>query len=126
MLRAAHRALEQLVLDRHTLRLKDQLAANYADLVYEGRWWCAEREALDAFVDATQQPVTGTVRLRLFKGTATVVGRQSPCSLYSRGHATFDADSVYDQADAAGFIRLFGLPLRLAAAARRNAVEVDA
>ena len=115
LLRAAHRELEQITLDRRTLGLKDQLAQRYADLVYEGRWWTTEREALDALVDVTQRTVTGTVRLRLFKGTATVVSRESPYSLYQSQYATFEADDVYRQADAAGFIRLFGLQTKIAA-----------
>jgi argininosuccinate synthase len=115
LLRAAHRELEQLVLDRRTLALKDLLAPRYADLVYEGRWWTQEREALDALVDVTQQRVTGAVRLRLFKGVATAIARQSPFSLYSPEHATFEADEIYNQADASGFIRLFGLPVKLGA-----------
>jgi argininosuccinate synthase len=115
LLRTAHRELEQLVLDRRTLALKDQLAARYADLVYEGRWWTTERQALDALVDVTQRRVTGSVRLRLYKGAVTVLGRESPFSLYSEAYATFGADDTYRQADAAGFIRLFGLPVRIAA-----------
>ncbi len=127
VLRAAHRELEQLVLDRRTLSLKDQLAARYADLVYEGRWWSMEREALDAFVHQTQRLVTGTVRLRLYKGTVTVLGRESPFSLYSEAYATFGADDTYKQADAAGFIRLFGLPIRIAAQVKaRTDAEVPA
>ncbi len=114
VLRAAHRGLEQLVLDRRTIALKDQIAPRYADLVYEGRWWSVERAAMDALVDTTQRHVTGTVRLRLFKGSVTVLGRTSRFSLYSSGHATFEADDVYNQADATGFINLFGLPLRIA------------
>jgi argininosuccinate synthase len=114
VLRAAHRELEQLVLDRRTLALKDQLSSRYADLVYEGRWWTMEREALDALVNVTQQRVTGEVRVRLFKGGITVLGRSSPFSLYSADYATFGADQVFDQADSAGFIRLFGLPIRIA------------
>ena len=114
VLRAAHRALEQLVLDRRTIALKDQIAPRYADLVYEGRWWSVERAAMDALVDTTQQHVTGTVRLRLFKGAVTVLGRSSRFSLYSSGHVTFEADDVYNQADATGFINLFGLPFRIA------------
>ncbi|MDH3497444.1 MAG: argininosuccinate synthase [Gemmatimonadota bacterium] len=121
VLRAAHRELEQLVLDRRTLALKDQLAPRYADLVYEGRWWSPEREALDALVAVTQRPVTGTVRVRLFKGTATVIGRESPFSLYQPQYATFEADHVYNHADAGGFIRLFGLPVRIGAEVRRRA-----
>jgi len=115
LLRTAHRELEQLVLDRRTLALKDQLASRYADLVYEGRWWTTERQALDALVDVTQRRVTGSVRLRLYKGAVTVLGRESPLSLYSEAYATFGADDTYRQADAAGFIRLFGLPVRIAA-----------
>ncbi len=127
VLRAAHRELEQLVLDRRTLGLKDQLAARYADLVYEGRWWSMEREALDAFVNQTQRRVTGTVRLRLYKGSVTVLGRESPFSLYSEAYATFGADDTYRQADAAGFIRLFGLPIRIAAQVKaRTDAEVSA
>lgn len=115
VLRGAHRELEQLVLDRRTLALKDQLAPRYADLVYEGRWWSQEREALDALVGVTQRRVAGRVRVRLLKGSATVIARESPYSLYSAALATFGADDVYDQADSAGFIRLFGLQLRVAA-----------
>lgn len=113
VLRAAHRELEQLVLDRRTLNLKDHLASRYADLVYEGRWWTTEREALDALVNVTQHRVTGAVRLRLYKGSLSVVSRESPFSLYAEAYATFGADDVYRQADAAGFIRLFGLPIRI-------------
>jgi argininosuccinate synthase len=121
VLRAAHRELEQLVLDRRTLALKDLVASRYADLVYEGRWWTTEREALDALVAVTQRAVTGTARVRLFKGTATVIGRESPFSLYQPQYATFEADAVYNHADAAGFIRLFGLPIRIGAAVQRRA-----
>jgi argininosuccinate synthase len=115
LLYAAHSELEQLVLDRRTLALKDALAPRYADLVYEGRWWSTEREALDALVDKTQERVTGEVRLRLFKGSHTVAGRTSPFSLYDERFVTFGEDEVFDQADAAGFIRLYGLPMRVAA-----------
>ncbi len=126
LLRVAHRELEQLVLDRRTLALKDALAGAYADLVYEGRWWTAEREALDAFVEVTQRPVTGRVRMRLLKGTATVIARESPHSLHSMELATFEADEVYDQTDAAGFIKLFGLPLRVETQTRsRTASPVE-
>ena len=117
VLRAAHRALEQLVLDRRTLDLKDQVAPRYADLVYEGRWWSPEREALDALVSVTQRRVTGVVRVRLLKGSVSVQSRRSPYSLYSADHATFGADEVFDQADATGFIKLFGLPTRIGAQA---------
>ncbi|MCH8938374.1 MAG: argininosuccinate synthase [Gemmatimonadetes bacterium] len=114
VLRAAHRELEQIVLDRRTLSLKDQIAPRYADLLYEGRWWTAEREALDALFASTQQRVTGDIELRLFKGSVAVRARRSPFSLYSVKHVTFEADDVYDQADAGGFIRLYGLQERLA------------
>ena len=114
LLRAAHRELEQLVLDRRTLNLKDQLAPRYADLVYEGRWWTMEREALDALVATTQRRVTGEVGLRLFKGNLTVASRRSPFSLYSPQYATFEGDDVFDHADAGAFIRLYGLQDRLA------------
>ena len=115
VLYAAHRELEQLVLDRATLRLKDELALRYADLVYDGRWWTPEREALDAAVSSTQKRVTGTVRLKLFKGNVSVAGRESPFALYQPSYATFGKDNVYDQKDAAGFIRLYGLATRIAA-----------
>jgi argininosuccinate synthase len=115
LLYAAHSELEQLVLDRRTLALKDAVAPRYADLVYEGRWWTTERLAMDALVDVTQQNVTGDVRLKLYKGACSVAGRTSPFSLYDERFVTFGEDDVYDQADAAGFIRLFGLPSRVAA-----------
>ena len=115
LLYAAHREIEQLVLDRRTLRLKDELALRYADLVYDGRWWTPEREALDAAVTSTQKRVTGTVRLKLFKGNLSVMGRESPFALYQPSYATFGKDNVYDQKDAAGFIRLYGLATRIAA-----------
>ena len=118
LLYEAHADLEQLVLDRRTLELKDQLAGRYAALVYEGRWWSLEREALDALVNRTQAPVTGTVRLRLARGACAVVGRTSPASAYDEAFVTFGEDDVYDQADAGGFIRLYGLPLRVAALQR--------
>src|SRR5688572_28145008 len=112
LLYTAHRELEQIALDRRTLALKDQVAARYADLVYEGRWWSTEREALDALVDRTQQRVTGTVRLKLYKGNAIIAGRTAAFPLYDAGLASFGNDGHYDHADAAGFIRLFSLPTR--------------
>lgn len=115
LLHTAHSELEQLVLDRRTLSLKDALAPRYADLVYEGRWWTVEREALDALVDRTQIPVSGEVRLKLYRGSCTVVGRTSPNTLYDERFVTFGEDDVYEQADAGGFIRLYGLPMRVAA-----------
>jgi argininosuccinate synthase len=83
--------------------------------VYEGRWWTTERAAMDALVDVTQQRVTGDVRLKLYRGTQTIAGRTSPYSLYDERFVTFGEDDVYNQADAAGFIRLYGLPMRVAA-----------
>lgn len=115
LLYAAHSELEQLVLDRRTLALKDRLAAAYADLVYEGRWWTMERMAMDAFVAVTQAAVTGSVRFRLFGGAFAVIGRKADHSLYDEGLATFEDAAGYDQADSAAFIRLFGLQSTVAA-----------
>ena len=115
LLYAAHSELEQLVLDRKTLSAKDLIAPRYADLVYEGRWWTTEREAYDAFVNVTQQRITGSVTLRLYKGSMQVVGRQSENALYDERFVTFGEDDVYQQSDAAGFIRLFALPARVRA-----------
>ncbi|MHB0949284.1 MAG: argininosuccinate synthase [Gemmatimonadaceae bacterium] len=115
LLYTAHSELEQLVLDRRTLAAKDAIAPRYADLVYEGRWWTTEREAYDAFVTVTQERVTGTVTLRLFKGAVQVVGRESVHALYDERFVTFGEDDVYEQADAGGFIRLFALPARVRA-----------
>ena len=115
LLYAAHSELEQLVLDRRTLAAKDLIAPRYADLVYEGRWWTTEREAYDAFVAVTQERVTGSVTLRLYKGSTAVVGRESEHALYDERFVTFGEDDVYEQSDAAGFIRLFALPARVRA-----------
>jgi argininosuccinate synthase len=107
---AAHREIESLTLDRATLHFKDMLAGRYAELVYNGQWFTPLREALDAFVDSTQRRVTGSVRLKLYKGNIIVAGRKSPFSLYREDLATFGEDTVYNQKDAEGFINLFGLP----------------
>ena len=115
LLYSAHSELEQLVLDRRTLAAKDLIAPRYADLVYEGRWWTTEREGYDAFVNITQERVTGTATLRLFKGTASVVGRESDYALYDERFVTFGEDDVYQQSDAGGFIRLYGLSARVRA-----------
>ena len=115
LLYMAHSELEQLVLDRRTLAAKDLIAPRYADIVYEGRWWTTEREAYDAFVNVTQQRITGSVGLRLYKGSASVIGRQSEHALYDERFVTFGEDDVYQQSDAAGFIRLYGLPMRVRA-----------
>ncbi|GAC1653025.1 MAG: argininosuccinate synthase [Gemmatimonadaceae bacterium] len=115
LLYAAHSELEQLVLDRRTLAAKDLIAPRYADLVYDGRWWTTEREAYDAFVMATQARVTGTITLRLYKGSVAVAGRSSAEALYDERFVTFGEDDVYQQSDAAGFIRLYALPQRVRA-----------
>lgn len=125
LLYTAHSELEQLVLDRRTLALKDLIAPRYADLVYEGRWWSTEREAMDALVDATQTRVTGDVKLKLYKGTCTIASRTSPFSLYDERFVTFGEDDVYDQVDAAGFIRLYGLPMRVAALRAQESTPPD-
>jgi argininosuccinate synthase len=118
LLYTAHRELEQLVLDRRALALKDQLAQRYADLCYDGRWWTTERDALDALVDATQRRVTGSIRLKLYKGNAIIAGRSSPLALYDAKLASF-ASEGYDHADADGFIRLFSIPTAAEAQQRR-------
>ena len=117
----AHQELESLVLDHATLQMKDTLALRYAELVYQGLWFTPLREALDAFFDQTQRVVTGTVRLRLFRGNVFPVARTSPYSLYRQDLATFGDDRVYDHRDATGFIRLFGLPLKVRALQQRTA-----
>ncbi len=129
LLYSAHSELEQLTLDRRTLAAKDVIALRYADLVYEGRWWTVEREAYDAFVNTTQATVTGTVTLRLYKGNVTIAGRESAYALYDERFVTFGEDDVYEQSDAAGFIRLFGLSARVRALRdqeRASAAEAEA
>jgi argininosuccinate synthase len=111
----AHRELESLVLDRETAHFKEMAAIKYAELTYYGLWFTPLREALDAFVNATQGPVTGTVRLKLYKGNIISAGRKSPFSLYREDFATFGQEDVYDQSQAEGFIRLFGLSLKVRA-----------
>jgi argininosuccinate synthase len=112
VLRAAHKAVESLTMDREVLHLRDSLVPRYAALVYNGFWYAPERETLQTFMDETQKGVTGTARLKLYKGNCTVVGRKSPVSLFDPEVATFEADTVYDQADATGFIKLNALRLR--------------
>ncbi|PWH18954.1 MAG: argininosuccinate synthase [Ardenticatenia bacterium] len=111
----AHQALEQLCLDKETLHFKQIVALRYAELVYNGQWFTPLREALDAFVRSTQQTMTGQVRLKLYKGNVILAGRRSPYSLYREDYATFGESDVYNQADAEGFIKLFGLPLKVRA-----------
>lgn len=114
LLHLAHRAVESLTLDREVAHLRDSLIPRYAEMVYYGYWFAPEREALQALIDRTQETVTGTARLKLYKGSAVVVGRKSPNSLYRPDIATFEEGSGYRQADAEGFIRLNGLRLRIA------------
>ncbi|HKL77253.1 MAG TPA: argininosuccinate synthase, partial [Gammaproteobacteria bacterium] len=109
----AHRGIESLTLDREAAHLKDELMPRYAELIYNGYWWAPEREMLQAAIDQSQRDVTGTVRLKLYKGSVTVVGRRSDKSLYNPELATFEEDTVYDQADAEGFIKLNALRLRM-------------
>jgi argininosuccinate synthase len=113
MLYAAHSELEQFVLDRRTLDLKDMAARRYATLVYEGRWWGTEKKALDALVNVTQQRVTGTIGLHVCRGGVAIASRESTHGLYAEEYATFEASDLYDHSDATGFIRLFGLSYRI-------------
>jgi len=115
ILHVAHRAVESLTLDREVMHLRDSLVPRYSELVYYGFWFSPEREMLQAAIDEAQKAVTGTARLKLYKGNAYVVGRKSPVSLYDPELATFGADAVYRQADATGFIRLNALRLRVRA-----------
>jgi argininosuccinate synthase len=129
ILSTAHRELEHLTLDKLTMRQKDSLALTYADLVYNGLWFSPLKAALDAFVDETQKVVTGEVKIKLFKGSATAVSRQSPYGLYDEALATFGEDDVYKQSDAEGFIKLFGLGTKVAAMrdrlAHQGGVEIS-
>ena len=118
ILHVAHRAMESITLDREVMHFKDTLIPKYAELVYYGYWFAPEREVMQTAVDETQKNVTGSVRLKLYKGSCSVVGRQSPYSLYRPDFATFEEDSVYQQADATGFIRLNALRLRIRAMAK--------
>jgi argininosuccinate synthase len=113
ILYSAHANLEELVLDRSMLRAKQEIALKYADLVYDGRWFSPLRDALDAFVDSTQKNVAGTVRLKLYKGSITPAGAKSPYSLYLDELASFNVNDFYDMKDATGFIRCYGLPMKV-------------
>jgi argininosuccinate synthase len=115
ILHVARRALESLTLDREVLHLRDSLVPRYAEMIYYGFWYAPERQALQGFMDECAREVTGTVRLKLYKGNVTVTGRQAPHSLYRPEFATFEADSVYRQRDAEGFIHLNALRLRIRA-----------
>lgn len=114
ILTTAHRAIESLTLDRETMHYKQHVALKYAEMVYNGMWFCKLREALDAFVDVTQQNVNGTVKLKLYKGRCTLAGIKSPQSLYRPDLASFTMGAEYDSTDATGFIRLLGLPMQVA------------
>jgi argininosuccinate synthase len=120
LLHVAHRAMESLTLDREAAHLKDELMPRYAKMVYTGYWFAPEREMLQAAIDKTQERVNGVVRLKLFKGSATVAGRKSPNSLYRMDYVTFEEDSVYNQYDAEGFIKLNALRLRLGKMAQQK------
>jgi len=113
ILHVAHQALESLCLDKQVMHYKDFVAVKYAELVYNGMWYTRLREALDAFVQETQQTVTGTVRLRLYKGNVIIAGRKSPYSLYREDYASFGHMDIYDQTDAKGFINMIGLPMKV-------------
>jgi len=120
ILMTAHKALETLTLDRETAHYKQLVSLKYAEMVYYGQWFCQLREALDAFIDVSQQNVTGSVRVKLFKGRCTPAGVKSPFSLYSGALASFKMGAEYDPSDAIGFIRLFGLPMTVAGSVRRG------
>ena len=113
ILLTAHRGIEQVTLDRGAAHLKDEIMPKYAELIYNGFWFSPEREMLQALINTSQEFVAGTVRLKLYKGSVSLIGRKSPNSLYSMAHVTFEEDSVYDQQDAEGFIKLNALRLRL-------------
>ena len=117
----AHRGIESITMDRGAMHLKDQLMPQYAELIYNGFWYSPEREMLQAAIDKSQEFVSGTVRVKLYKGLASTVGRWSDNSLYSEAHVTFEEDAgAYDQKDAAGFIQLNALRLKLLAARERR------
>ncbi len=120
VLYAAHRELELICVDRDTLHYKDLVAQKYAELVYNGQWFAPLREAIDAFVNVTQAYVTGTVRMKLYKGNCMPAGAKSPYSLYDEDIATFSADEVYNQKDSEGFINLFGLPIKVQAMMKKR------
>ena len=117
----AHREMEYLCLDRATYHYKELIANKYAELVYDGMWFAPLMSALQGFVDATQQTVTGEVKLKLYKGNIINAGATSPYSLYNQEFVTFEEDEVYNQADAEGFINLFGLPLKINALMKEKA-----
>ncbi len=115
ILHAAHKGIESITMDREVMHIRDSLIPRYAEMIYYGYWFAPEREVLQKMIDEAQLPVTGTARVKLYKGNCLVVGRKSPQSLYSTDYATFEEDTVYDQKDALGFIRLNALRLRIRA-----------
>ncbi len=119
---AAHRAVESITMDREVMLMRDSLIPKYAQLVYSGFWYAPEMKVLQKFIDETQENVTGTARLKLYKGNCIVIGRKSPCSLYSEEFVTFEKDRVYDQKDATGFIRLNALRMKIQALMERARV----
>lgn len=120
----AHRELERLVLDRDTYQYKEMLAIKYAELVYDGKWFSSLRSALDAFIESTQQNVTGTVRIKLYKGNLIAAGAKASKALYLEDLASFTDTDFYDQKDATGFIRIFGLPMKVAGLVNRRSEDV--
>ncbi|MGA9267623.1 MAG: argininosuccinate synthase, partial [Rhodomicrobium sp.] len=121
ILLAAHRGIESVTLDRVAAHLKDELMPRYAEMIYNGFWFAPEREMLQALIDKSQEFVTGKVRVKLYKGSAHVIGRESPYSLYNQDLVTFEEGAVaYDQRDAAGFIKLNALRLRLTGARKQH------
>ncbi|GAB6108201.1 argininosuccinate synthase [Fusibacter bizertensis] len=125
LLYEAHKALEKLVLDRQTMAYKKQVSLKYSELIYDGQWFTSLREALEAFVDSTQKKVTGSVKLKLFKGSCSAVAATSPYSLYSEAYVTFGEDEVYNQKDAEGFINLFTLPIKLKSLMEQSHPELN-
>jgi argininosuccinate synthase len=123
VLHAAHKELQRLVVPRDLDRLAQEMGRVYADAVYNGLWFSPTREAIDAFVAAIQPRVTGTVRMKLFKGDARVVGRKSPFALYDRGLATYESGDLFDHGAAEGFIKIWGLPIETIARKRQGNVE---
>ena len=125
LLYGALKDLESITIDRQSEGLKDEMAQRWADMLYEGRWWTPEREALAAMANVLSKDVTGSVKLKLYKGSSCVAARTSPVSLYREDLASFGHAATYDHADATGFIRLFGLPIRAAAGLSASRAEGD-
>ena len=119
----AHRELEEITMDRDTFHYKEQVAIKYGELIYNGMWFAPLREAISAFIDKTQETVTGSVKLKLYKGGIRVASKTSPYSMYSEAMATFEEEEVYNQKDAEGFINLFGLQLKIFNQVRNRTTE---